>query len=190
MNNLESSRLEGIVRVLHVDDDSSFLEISKKILMMIEKNFLIDSANSVDEAFSRLVSENYDVVISDYEMPEKDGLTFLKNMRDQQKQIPFILFTGRGREEVAIRALNLGADGYVNKIGNPETVYGELAHYINQSVEKGRAEQALRERDIRLKKLSFSYSWNAVSIFKKTGWNILFAFFNRSYSNNFWSLTS
>ena len=50
--------------------------------------------------------------------------------------------------------MNFGADGYINKIGDTETVYGELAHCIRQSVEKKRVEQALRESDIRLKKLS------------------------------------
>ena len=47
---------------------------------------------------------NYDVVVSDYEMPQKDGLQFLKELREQNNEIPFILFTGKGREEVAIQS--------------------------------------------------------------------------------------
>jgi len=46
-------------------------------------------------------------VISDYKMPQKDGLEFLKSLRDQNNEIPFIMFTGKGREEVAIKALIL-----------------------------------------------------------------------------------
>ena len=89
----------------------------------------------------------YDVVISDYEMPQKDGLQFLTELRKQNNNIPFILFTGKGREEVAIKALNLGADGYYNKQGNPETVYGELAHGIKIGVEHWKSKQELIERE-------------------------------------------
>jgi PAS domain S-box-containing protein len=73
-------------------------------------------------------------------MPHKNGLEFLKELREKNNKTPFILFTGKGREEVAIKALNLGADGYVNKQGNPETVYGELVHIIQQNVEHKKAE--------------------------------------------------
>ena len=64
-------------------------------------------------------------------------------MREQNNKIPFILFTGKGREEVAIQALNLGAGGYFNKQGSPETVYGDLCHGITQTVKRNRDEKAL-----------------------------------------------
>lgn len=152
-SDLVHSSKKGVIRVLHVDDDLSMLEISKQILMDMG-NFEIVTAFCVDEAFKKLSTGQFDVVISDYEMPQKNGLQFLESLRDQRNGIPFILFTGKGREEVAINALNLGADGYINKTGDTETVYGELAHCTRQSVEKKCVEQALRESDIRLKKLS------------------------------------
>jgi DNA-binding response OmpR family regulator len=79
--------------------------------------------------------------VSDYEMPKKDGLMFLKELRDRKNEIPFILFTGKGKEEVAVKALNLGADGYINKQGNPETVYGELKHTIQIFIEKAESKK-------------------------------------------------
>ena len=126
------------IQVLHVDDDPSFLEISKIILMDLESTFEFDSACCVDEAFKKLSTEHYDVVVSDYEMPQKNGLQFLTELRKQNNEIPFILFTGKGREEVAIKALNLGAEGYINKQGKPETVYGELAHFLRLLVDRSR----------------------------------------------------
>ena len=66
-----------------------------------------------------------------------------------KNEIPFILFTGKGREEVAVKALNLGADGYYNKQGNPETVYGELAHGITLVTEKAKAKSALEASEKR-----------------------------------------
>ncbi len=141
------------IKILHVDDDPSIVEVSKQILET-DNNFEVDNASSVDEAFRKLEKQSFDVVVSDYEMPLKNGLDFLSELREKKNKIPFILLTGRGREEVAIKALNLGADGYINKMGDMETVYGELAHCIRRSVEKRQMEQALQEGDIRLKKLS------------------------------------
>ncbi|HKM60647.1 MAG TPA: response regulator [Candidatus Bathyarchaeia archaeon] len=64
------------IRVLHVDDDDSILEISKQILTDLNSHFDIDQACCVDDAFKKLAVENYDVVISDYEMPQKDVSNF------------------------------------------------------------------------------------------------------------------
>jgi DNA-binding response OmpR family regulator len=127
------------IRVLHVDDDAGFLKTAKAIVEM-QGAFQVDTVSSVEEAWEKMKKETYDVVICDYQMPGKDGLQFLKELRQKGNKTPFIVFTGRGREEVAIKALNLGADGYFNKVGNPETVYCELAHGIRQSVERKRAE--------------------------------------------------
>ena len=57
------------------------------------------------------------------------------------------MFTGKGREEVVIEALNLGADYYINKLGKPETVYYELAHDIHRTVERKKAEEALEKSE-------------------------------------------
>jgi DNA-binding response OmpR family regulator len=64
--------------------------------------------------------------------------------RERGNSIPFIIFTGKGREIVAIKALNLGADQYINKIGKPEAVYGELAHGIHTVVKGKKTEEELR----------------------------------------------
>lgn len=130
------------LHILHVDDDVCFLEVSKQILS-IENNFEVDGALSVDEAFKKMEKRAYDAVVSDYEMPMKKGLQFLKELREKQNDVPFILFTGKGREEVAIQALNWGADRYINKNGPPETVYAELAHAIVSSVEKAKAKRQM-----------------------------------------------
>ena len=140
------------IKILHVDDDPCILQVSKSILEL-EGNFEVDSALSVDEAFKKLEEQSYDAVISDYEMPQKNGLQFLKELRQQKNEIPFILFTGKGREEVAVEALNLGADGYINKQGSPETVYGELSHGIRSAVSRKKAEEALRVSEEKLRRI-------------------------------------
>ena len=123
---------------------------------MIENNFEVDVANSVDEAFKRMENESYDAVVSDYEMPSRNGLDFLKELREQKNGIPFILFTGKGREEVVVRALNLGADRYLSKNGSPETVYCELADAINKTVSHKKAEEIVRKSEERYRELANS----------------------------------
>ncbi|MCS7114769.1 MAG: PAS domain S-box protein [Nitrososphaerota archaeon] len=132
-----------LIRVLHVDDEESFLSIAKECLQM-QGAFEVDTALSAGEAIRKMKEKEYDAIVCDYQMPQKDGLQFLEELRKSGNSIPFILFTGKGREEVAVKALNLGADGYISKNGDPETVYCELAHNIRQAVNKRRAEIRLK----------------------------------------------
>ena len=138
---LDAGRKER-ARVLHVDDDLSFLKVAKQCLEM-QCPFQVDTASSVEEALEKMKKETYDAVVSDYQMPGRDGLEFLKELRQSGNTIPFLIFTGKGREEVAIKALNLGADQYLNKTGDPETVYGELGYAIRRTVERRKTETAL-----------------------------------------------
>jgi PAS domain S-box-containing protein len=140
------------IRVLHVDDEPALLKVAKQCLEM-QGPFRVDTANSVEEALVKLEKERYDAVVSDYQMPGKDGLEFLEELRESGNSVPFIMFTGKGREEVAIRALNLGANQYLNKTGEPETVYTELAHSITELAKARKAEQELLDSEERFRNL-------------------------------------
>jgi DNA-binding NtrC family response regulator len=125
---------EDFLRVLHVDDDACFLNISKQILEMDNK-IEVETVTSVDEALDNLKQFHYDVVISDYEMSGKNGLQFLEELKKTSKTPPFILFTGKERGEVADKALSLGAFRCLNKNGDPEAVYSELVSFIVQAAD-------------------------------------------------------
>ena len=147
----------GRIRVLHVDDDLTFLSIAKQCLEM-QGEIDVDTVSSVNEASEKLKKTDYDVVVCDYQMPGKDGLEFLKELRANGNNTPFIVFTGKGREEIAIKALNCGADQYVDKHGDPETVYCELAHSIRTASGSKRAEEAKRRSEQRYGSLLESIS--------------------------------
>jgi PAS domain S-box-containing protein len=134
------------ISVLHVDDEPDLSKITRQCLEM-EGPFQVDTASSVEEAWERIEKKSYDAVVCDYQMPGKDGLELLKELRQKGNETPFIVFTGKGREEVAIKALNLGADQYLNKSGNPETVYKELAHAVRQATERKTALKKIRESE-------------------------------------------
>ncbi len=164
---------ENPLHILHVDDDASHLEITKQILSD-ENNFEIESATSVDEAFKKMEKQTFDAVVSDYEMPIKNGLEFLKELRTQKMDIPFILFTGKGREDVAVKALNLGADNYINKNGSPETVYCELADAINKTVERKKSIKLLANSEAKYRTL-VENSLQGISILQATPLRLIFA---------------
>lgn len=142
----------GLLRILHVDDDLSFLGVARQILAQ-NRRFVVESVTSADEALQALSSSSFDVVVSDYDMPGKDGLVLLEELRKSGNDIPFILFTGKGREAVAVKALNLGANYYLNKYGAPETVFGELEHAIFRVVKAFQAERALKESEAKYREL-------------------------------------
>ncbi|MCJ7763488.1 response regulator [Candidatus Bathyarchaeota archaeon] len=137
---------ESGLNILYVDDELGSFDFSKEILELKAKeilelkgNFRVDVAASVDEAFKKLETQSYDVIVSDYQMPGKNGLDFLREMCQSGYTTPFILFTGKIREEVAVKEFNLGAFRYVNKHGDPETVYGKLLYSIIEASEQAQA---------------------------------------------------
>jgi len=168
-----TSEKKNCLRILHVDDDQCLIEVSKQILTT-ENNFEIENAFSVDEAFEKLEKQTYDAIVSDYEMPLKNGLEFLKELRKQHRETPFILFTGKGREDVAVQALNLGADSYINKNGSPETVYCELADAINKTVERKKSRELLAKSESKYHAL-VENSLQGISILLAAPLRIVFA---------------
>ncbi len=121
------------MKVLLVDDDLLFLELSKTFLEVFY-DITSDTVNSAKEALQRLENDSYDVLISDYDMPFMDGITFLKAIRDKRINIPFIMFTGVDREELMHQAIENGANFFIEKIGDPKAQYSELSKMICQLV--------------------------------------------------------
>jgi CheY-like chemotaxis protein len=121
------------MRVLLVDDDPLFLELSQTFLEVFH-NIASDTVNSAGEALQKLENDSYDVVISDYDMPLMDGITFLRIIRDKSINIPFILFTGVVRDEIMRQAMENGASSFIQKSGDPKAQYSELSKRIWQIV--------------------------------------------------------
>lgn len=136
------------IAVLYVDDEPALLELTTLFLGR-NGDLAIDTALSAKLALEKLRLHPYDVIVADYLMPEMDGIEFLKGLRKAGWAIPFIIFTGKGREDVAIEALNSGADFYLQKGGDPRSQFAELANMIRQAAHKRRAEEALRENEQR-----------------------------------------
>jgi PAS domain S-box-containing protein len=135
-----------MISVLYVDDEEALLDICK-IFLERSGELKIETESSVHRALEKLSRESFDVIVSDYQMPEMDGIEFLKRIRSDGNTIPFIIFTGRGREEVAVAALKEGADFYLQKGGDPISQFAELINQIKQSVRQRKAESAVIENE-------------------------------------------
>ena len=136
------------IRVLHVDDDPDFADMAATFLEREDDRFEVLTATGVDAGLDRLVEEGVDCVVSDYDMPGRNGIEFLETVRSERPKLPFVLFTGRGSEEIASRAISAGVTEYLQKRGGTDQ-YTVLANRIANSVRAFRAETAVTRSEER-----------------------------------------
>jgi PAS domain S-box-containing protein len=160
------------IRVLHIDDDSEFADQTATRLQ--DKNDRFDVAVTTDAGtgLERLDDDEFDCVVSDYDLPAMTGLDFLRHVRDISPDLPFILFTSKGSEEVASEAISAGVTDYLNKDRQVEQ-YAILANRIRNAVTAYRSEAAAERRLHRLRQLVKTVPAAILRI--DTGGDVLFA---------------
>jgi PAS domain S-box-containing protein len=144
--------MSGSIRVLHVDDDPHLADLASTVLEREADELSVETATHPDEGFERLDANGFDCIISDYEMPDKNGIEFLESVREEYPELPFILFTGKGSEEVASDAISAGVTDYLQKESGTEQ-YAVLANRIENVVGAQKSEEMLEERTRRLETL-------------------------------------
>ncbi|UIP01195.1 PAS domain S-box protein [Halobaculum sp. CBA1158] len=131
--------------VLLVDDDEQMVELSatylERELPDADTTGITDPSAALAEL--RENAETYDCVVSDFDMPGMDGLELFAAIREAEVEVPFVLFTGKGSEEIASRAISAGVDEYLQKGGTEE--YPVLANKVENLVEKYWAERQVRK---------------------------------------------
>ncbi|QLH83834.1 response regulator [Halosimplex pelagicum] len=130
-------------RILHVDDEPDFSGLVKAFLERGDEAFEVVTESCAEDGLNRLQENNIDCVVSDYDMPKEDGLEFLEQVQESHPETPFILFTGKGSEEIASTAISRGVTDYLQKAGGTEQ-YEVLANRIRNSVDRHRTERELQ----------------------------------------------
>ena len=125
------------IRVLHVDDDPEFAAISAEYLQSVSADIAVDSTHSMQAALEHL-DDGVDCIVSDFEMPGGSGIMLLEQIRERYADLPFILFTGKGSEEIASRAISAGVTDYLQKRSGSEQ-FEILANRITNAVDRHRA---------------------------------------------------
>ncbi len=131
------------IKVLLIDDEDDFLNQARDYFKDVEE-IDFDTEISAKKGLELIEKGDYDAVIADYKMPEMDGLDILEKVRGEGNDIPFILLTGKGEEEVAMKALNKGADRYHIKILDPNKQFGDITQSVVEEVVRKKSETELR----------------------------------------------
>jgi len=159
-----------LIKILVVDDEEGLLDQAEKFIDELDREIEVHTAISASDALEILEKDDFDVIVSDYIMPEIDGIEFLKILREERdNDIPFIMLTGKGKEEVAMKALNLGANKYLQKVGEPKPWYDFLVQAIEPEVKQYKAEKRILESEERYRKLFESAQDGMMIIDAETG---------------------
>ena len=148
------------IRVLHVDDDPSILELTGEFLEREGDGFVLETATSADEGLDQIRERPPDCIVSDYDMPRKSGIEFLQSVRGEWPNLPFILFTGKGSEEVASEAISKGATDYLQKKSGTDQ-YKLLANRIENAVEQYRSTRRASNLE-RIRQLTFEINQSLI----------------------------
>ncbi len=124
-----------MLSVMVVDDDPAILEVTQLALERAHEISVLPVSSS-REALNVLQKSSFDVIVLDYDLPEINGIEFLKILRSKGDVTPVIIFTGVGREHAAIAALNNGANFFLQKGENTDMPFVELQRMIRHAVDQ------------------------------------------------------
>ncbi len=166
--------------LLYIDDEPDLLKIGR---LFLEKNqgLAVSTCESALDAIKMLSNQPFDAIISDYQMPGMDGIQFLKHLRQNGDETPFIIFTGKSREDVVIEAFNNGADFYIQKGGDARSQFAELQKKIQYAINRKNAEKALKESEERYRNVVEAQT-EFICRFKPDGTHL---FVNKAYCTFF-----
>ena len=141
------------IRVLLVDDDPAIAGLAATYLERVNDRIETVVESEPQAALNHVVeSDDVDCVVSDYDMPDSNGLEFLASVRRSAPDLPFILFTGKGSEEIASEAISAGVTDYLQK-GNGTEQYEVLANRVENAVGQHRAEREAAEASAQMRRI-------------------------------------
>lgn len=137
---LATRQEDDTIRILHLDDSIDLAEMVTEFLEREDDRFETETTGSTSDCLGLLDSSTFDCVISDYDMPNQNGIEFFKTLREDYPELPFILYTGKGSEEVASDAISAGVTDYIQKETGTDHLK-ILANRIRTAVEQTRVER-------------------------------------------------
>ncbi len=145
--------MAGSTHVLLVDDDPSLADLMADQLSELREEFTFRVETDPNDALEAVEVGNIDCVVSDHHMPQMTGLELLRYVREMDPDLPFILFTARGSEEIASDAVSEGVTDYFRKRRGSDQ-WRVLANRIENVAGRYRAEEAVQRRESALKQLA------------------------------------
>ncbi len=142
-----SINLSKPIRILVVDDDAIDRMALQRSLSKTSLNTLIQEATNAEEALETVQDDQYDCIFVDYHLPGQNGLSFVKQVRQEGIDTPLIVLTGQGNEQTAVELMKAGASDYLPKSKlSPET----LTRIVRGALRMYQAEILVRQTTLRL----------------------------------------
>ena len=139
------------IEVLHIEDNQSFADLVSDYIGIHYEHIKIQTLYDPDSALEFIQKGDVDCVVSDYNLPGTNGIEILQKIRETDSEIPFILFTGKGSEEVASDTISSGGTDYLQKGGGTEK-YDILANRITNYADQYFTNQSLKKRTKQLQR--------------------------------------
>jgi len=121
----------GCMKILVVEDEKHIAEFVRKGLE--EEAFTVDVCGNGNDAYRMVTTQHYDAVVLDIMLPGRDGLSVLRQLRDERNTVPVIVLTARNALNERLEGLNLGADDYVSKPFYVEELVARLHAVVRRS---------------------------------------------------------
>ncbi len=120
-------------KVLFVDDSPTMRRIIMNSLKKIGFTNILDAENGLD-ALEKMEKQDFDLVLTDWNMPEMNGEQFVKKLRSNEKYktLPILMITTRGMKDDVITAVKLGINGYIVKPFTPEILKGKITDVMSK----------------------------------------------------------
>ena len=138
------------MRILIVDDDDALRDQIRKILT--GQRHVVETAADGEEALDKLFDTPFDAVVLDIMMPNVDGLTVLKELREAGMDTPVIILTAKGDVDDRVKGLDLGADDYLAKPFSLDELSARLRALLRRS--GGQCDSMLQVQDLMLDTVS------------------------------------
>lgn len=151
------------LRVLVIDDKRHIAEMTSRRLEDVAPEMTAVAETRAEEALATFEEMAVDAIVSDYNMPEMDGLELLEAVRERDPDIPFILYTGHGSEKVASDAIGAGVTDYLQKEGD-QSNYDLLANRVENAVERAAAQRELRRTRARFQAFAENAPYGVLTI--------------------------
>lgn len=119
------------MRILLVDDSKTMRNIQKNILGQLGYNDVEEACDGQD-ALSKAAAYKPDLLLVDWNMPNMDGITFVKTYRAQGNKTPIVMVTTESEKVRVVEAIKAGVNNYIVKPFTPET----LSERVNETIEK------------------------------------------------------
>jgi two-component system response regulator HydG len=131
INFILAVKISPMPRILVIEDDIAFCKLVQKFLT--KNGYEIATAFSAAEAKSKIAVEKFDLILTDFRLPDSDGMILLAEFKAEMPNVPVILMTGYSDVNTAVKAIKNGATDYISKPFNPDEVLIVVANALKNN---------------------------------------------------------